>query len=250
MTDFDKETLAPTNSPGLPVQSAPNGPNAPVNIGRRRVLEGTVASAGAAALFALGAAAGPSTGQDEDFARRAVRPPGSVDESEFLARCLRCDRCRSVCHTSVIGVTDWSDGLVRLRTPVLDFRLGHCDFCGLCADVCPTGAILPFPKETTKVGLAVLTERCIALRTGACRICEEKCPYDAVTLDEHNVPVIDPAICNGCGLCENVCPANVFQSYRTGVERGIVVRPLSALGVREAIAPVSAPAASKKGGAA
>ena len=49
---------------------------------------------------------------------------------------------------------------------------------------------------------------------------------------------IDKEKCNGCGLCENVCPANVFQSYRTGVERGIVVRPFAAL---EAL---------KKGGAA
>ena len=54
-----------------------------------------------------------------------------------------------------------------------------------------------------------------------------------MTLDEHKVPVIDPEICNGCGLCENVCPANVFQSYRTGVERGIVVRPFAALEARD-----------------
>ena len=228
--------------PGTPARA--DGPSrtqpttdASVDVGRRRVLEGTAAVTGVAALFALGAAADALAGSDHaedlDFSKRAVRPPGSVEESEFLARCLRCDRCRSVCHTSVIGMTDWSDGLVRLRTPVLDFRLGHCDFCGLCARVCPTGAILPFPKETTKVGLAVLTERCIALRTAACRVCEEKCPYDAVTLDEHKVPVIDPEICNGCGLCENVCPANVFQSYRTGVERGIVVRPFAALEARD-----------------
>lgn len=224
--------------PGTPARA--DGPSrtqpttdASVDVGRRRVLEGTAAVTGVAALFALGAAAGSNHAEDLDFSKRAVRPPGSVEESEFLARCLRCDRCRSVCHTSVIGMTDWSDGLVRLRTPVLDFRLGYCDFCGLCARVCPTGAILPFPKETTKVGLAVLTERCIALRTAACRVCEEKCPYDAVTLDEHKVPVIDPEICNGCGLCENVCPANVFQSYRTGVERGIVVRPFAALEARD-----------------
>ena len=44
---------------------------------------------------------------------------------------------------------------------------------------------------------------------------------------------IDENKCNGCGLCENVCPANVFQSYRTGVERGIVVRPFAALEATE-----------------
>lgn len=169
MTNMNPKTDLSSNGPS-------HTPDTSVDVGRRRVLQGTAAVTGVAALFALGAAASADDAEDLEFSKRAVRPPGSVEESEFLARCLRCDRCRSVCHTSVIGMTDWSDGLVRMRTPVLDFRLGHCDFCGLCAEVCPTGAILPFPKETTKVGLAVLTERCIALRTAACRVCEEKCP--------------------------------------------------------------------------
>ena len=38
---------------------------------------------------------------------------------------------------------------------------------------------------------------------------------------------IDEAKCNGCGLCVLVCPANVLRSYQGGLERGIVVRPLS-----------------------
>lgn len=193
---------------------------------RRSLLKRTAAGVGGIAfLFALGAGAALVPG-DPARAETRIRPPGSVPEDEFLARCLKCDRCRSVCHTDVIGMADWADGLVRLRTPVLDFRLGHCDFCGKCAEVCPTGAIEPFEKETEKVGLAELTDRCIALRTGACRVCYEKCPYDAITLNSQNVPVIDSQICNGCGLCEKVCPANVFQAYRTGRERGIVVRPL------------------------
>ena len=30
----------------------------------------------------------------------AVRPPGSLSEEEFLARCIRCSQCMKVCPTS------------------------------------------------------------------------------------------------------------------------------------------------------
>ncbi len=205
-------------------EAAPEGGPRPV-IGRRKAIAG---AAGVAGLFALGAwaKADIESASRREEAAALVRPPGSREEEAFLALCLRCDRCRSVCHTGVIGAADWSQGLLRMRTPVLDFRLGRCDFCGKCAEVCPTGAIEPFDKETAKAGRAELTERCIALRTGACRVCHEKCPYDAISLNAQNIPVIDPDACNGCGLCEEVCPANVFQSYRTGLDRGIVVRPV------------------------
>ena len=88
---------------------------------RRQVVAGAV---GATALLALGAGVRGAKGSGE-----LIRPPGSVGEDEFLARCIRCDRCRSVCHLNVISVAGFSDGLIHVRTPFLDFHLGHCDFC-------------------------------------------------------------------------------------------------------------------------
>ena len=54
---------------------------------RRQVVAGAV---GATALLALGAGVRGAKGSGE-----LIRPPGSVGEDEFLARCIRCDRCRS-----------------------------------------------------------------------------------------------------------------------------------------------------------
>lgn len=178
-------------------------------------------AAGVAGLFALGAAARGETPP-------LVRPPGSADEARMKSLCLRCDRCRSACHTGAIGVGGLSEGLLVMRTPVMNFHNGFCDFCRRCADVCPTGAISDFDPETARIGLAHVTESCIALRTAACTACEEACPEDAITLDAQNRPVVDPDICNGCGKCEQICPANVYQAYRGGDLRGIIVRPLSA----------------------
>lgn len=180
-----------------------------------------VAAGGVGALAALGIVA-----QSQTQAGTLLRPPGSVNEAQFAARCIKCDRCRSVCHTDVIVPADWADGLKRMRTPKLDFRLGYCDLCARCAQVCPTGAIVPFDPQRVRLGLAHVTERCIALRTGACRICKDKCPEEAITLTEAGAPVVDALRCNGCGLCEKLCPANVYQSYRSGSERGIVVRAI------------------------
>jgi formate hydrogenlyase subunit 6/NADH:ubiquinone oxidoreductase subunit I len=46
----------------------------------------------------------------------------------------------------------------------------------------------------------------------ACFVCEEECPYGAVTLmrpalGRPGVPNVDLRRCNGCGRCEDKCPA-------------------------------------------
>lgn len=74
---------------------------------RRGFIAGAV---GAAGLFALGAAAG---GEATDL----VRPPGAADESGMKALCLRCDRCRSVCHAGVIGVGGLAHGFSSCERP-------------------------------------------------------------------------------------------------------------------------------------
>jgi ferredoxin-type protein NapG len=183
---------------------------------RREVIQG---AAGAGILLALGAYG--SYSRADTF----IRPPGVRSDKDFFERCLRCDRCRSVCPTHVIRSGKLEDGLTEIRSPIMDFHLGHCDFCSKCIEVCSLGALQPIDKEKEKIGLAELTEICIALRTGGCTKCHEECPYDAISLDDQKRPVIDPEVCNGCGMCEYVCPANVFQSSARRGMRGIEVVP-------------------------
>lgn len=53
------------------------------------------------------------------------------------------------------------------------------------------------------------------------------------------VPLIDPARCNGCGLCVRVCPHNVLE-MNSGT--AVVVRPEACeyVGLCEAICPTKA----------
>ena len=209
---------------------APHGPS----MGRRDFVYAAGAIAG---LACVGGAAKLAPG-DESL----IRPPGGGDEQEFFARCTRCDRCRSACPTRVIAPATLEDGLLSIRSPKINFKLGWCNFCGACAEVCPTGALAtsggarfafdPMPDdeffETSLVlGHAVVNEdRCIAWKgQSACVLCSQACPYEAISLDEYDRPVVDENACNGCGVCENRCPSSRLLSYGGGDVRGIEVEP-------------------------
>ena len=80
---------------------------------------------------------------DRGFSEKAIRPPGTVAEAEFLERCIKCDQCINVCPTNVLQPSTLAEGgLEGLWTPVMDFSVGFCQLnCTLCSEVCPTGAI-------------------------------------------------------------------------------------------------------------
>lgn len=187
-----------------------------------------MAAGGVTAMLAIGAAA-------RTLRRRGfLRPPGGQDEASFMARCIKCDRCRSACPTSVIGVVPAEESLLAARTPVMKFHLGYCSFCNQCVEVCPTRALEPFDIRSVKIGLAVVTDRCLALHSGGCTVCGNECPYQAITFDDQQHPIVDPDACNGCGICEKVCPALVLRTYIGGTLRGIEIRPIPGKGAHAA----------------
>lgn len=160
-----------------------------------------------------------------------LRPPGALDEAAFIGACVKCDRCRSACPENCISVATVEDGLLKARSPKLDFHKGACTFCGRCADVCPTGAIAAFAPATPVIGTAQLNpDRCVAWSSpGSCTKCMEACKYGAVSFDS-GYPQVDAGKCNGCGFCEYVCPALSLRSLPDGEGRGIQVHPVAAQG--------------------
>ena len=151
-----------------------------------------------------------------------VRPPGSVGESEFLSRCVRCGECMKVCITGGLQPTLFEAGIEGIWTPVLVPKIGYCEYnCTLCGQVCPTAAIrklTPEEKRKTVIGLAFIDpSRCIPFAQGTpCIVCEEHCPTPkkAIVFREQAVaggkpakaPVVLPDLCIGCGICETKCP--------------------------------------------
>ncbi|MBK03186.1 MAG: 4Fe-4S ferredoxin [Deltaproteobacteria bacterium] len=170
------------------------------------------------------------------FNEKAIRPPGSVEETEFMERCIKCAQCMNVCPTNVLQpATLKQSGLEGLWTPVMDFSVGFCQLnCTLCSEVCPTGAIQKTPlakklgrgdyeeQGPIRLGTAFFNKgRCLpwAMET-PCVVCEEVCPVSPKAIGTYteeiirwdgkkvtlNKPYMRPELCIGCGICEHECP--------------------------------------------
>lgn len=63
------------------------------------------------------------------------------------------------------------------------------------------------PGETLLRVAVVSARQCIALPPGFCRACVERCPLPGAMAVRNGVPMVNAAICDGCGLCAEICPA-------------------------------------------
>jgi ferredoxin-type protein NapG len=208
------------NSPdGKPEQPSQSGGEARTGaVKRRSFLQGLCGAGAMIGLAGLAKATGPSA--------PVLRPPGGQDETRFAATCIRCNKCIDVCPTDVLVPDKAENGLLRARTPTLDFRLGYCTLCWDCVDVCPTGSLQRQDEKTVRIGLArVNKDSCIAWHWDGCIKCKDICKYKAITLDDANRPVVDAGKCNGCGQCEFICPTSNLRAYSPGQPRGIVIGP-------------------------
>ena len=199
-----------------------------------------LAAAGAGALFLPVSRVADAL--DVNYHSKVIRPPGAVEERQFLERCIRCAECMKVCPNNALHPAFFESGIEGIWTPILIARIGYCEHsCVLCGQVCPTGAIQKITEKEklglgvppVKIGTAFYDHgRCLpwAMQT-PCIVCEEFCPTSpkAIWVEEVEAPVreqkpgpngeppamktvklqrphVDPALCIGCGACEKVCP--------------------------------------------
>lgn len=160
---------------------------------------------------------------------RFLRPPGALAEEEFLSLCIKCQKCQEVCPAGAIVPVLTTEDIAGAGTPKLNFRLGYCNLCLKCIEVCPTAALQPTKKEAVRLGIAEVDKgRCVAWTWKGCTKCHDKCPFAAITLDSSQRPIVDASKCNGCGLCEHICPSSSLRSYTRASGKGIVVVPVGA----------------------
>ncbi|MDD3472045.1 MAG: 4Fe-4S binding protein [Syntrophaceae bacterium] len=157
-----------------------------------------------------------------------LRPPGSIPEREFLARCVRCGLCMKACPTNTLQPLWFKAGLEGMFTPVLAPRLAACELnCATCGQVCPTSAIRPLDlaeKKSVKIGTAWIDRQACLVwnQDKKCLVCDEVCPYNAVIFKptegrKNAVPHVIPNKCTGCGWCENKCPVEGTSAIRINI---------------------------------
>jgi sarcosine oxidase, subunit alpha len=134
-------------------------------------------------------------------------------------KCIMCGLCTRVCQDLGPGaISTLKRGIDKEIGPDLTGIAEACTGCRTCAYLCPTGAI-PMEQQEQKLKIwnrefkipicSVDPELC-----RGCGVCEEVCPFSIprVTLDKEGRPTarISPTTCVGCGICAGACPTGAI----------------------------------------
>lgn len=158
-----------------------------------------------------------------------LRPPGSIDEADFLKKCIKCGLCVQACKYETLKLAEFNQN-IKEGTPYFKPREIPCYLCKdlPCVISCPTGAldIKKLRKENSKeieiskvkMGVSVIdVNNCVAHWGIQCDACYRACPFidKALKLEYRRnertakhaflLPVVDPNFCTGCGKCEHAC---------------------------------------------
>ncbi|KAA3626029.1 MAG: ferredoxin-type protein NapG [Proteobacteria bacterium] len=190
------------------------------DLARRRFVGNTVRMVCGVGLLSMGI--GLYARRANSLPAMAIRPPGALEESDFVAACVRCGLCVRDCPYDTLRLGQIEED-VPTGSPYFVAREVPCEMCEdiPCVKACPTGALDPSLEhiDDSRMGLAVLVdqESCIAFQGLRCEICFNACPVrgKAITLDYLSnersgrhalfIPVVHSDGCTGCGKCEQAC---------------------------------------------
>jgi ferredoxin-type protein NapG len=185
---------------------------------RRRFLARCAEAAGSVSVLGLLLSAYGEQARSRPVA--TLRPPGAIEENDFLGACVRCGLCVRDCPFDTLKLAAFGESLAT-GTPYFIARDVPCEMCEdiPCVAACPTTAL---DKNLTDIrdadmGVAVVTgtDTCYSITgVGRCMACYNACPVkdDAITMElkqEHGrvffVPTVHRDECTGCGKCEADC---------------------------------------------
>ncbi|UCG83188.1 MAG: 4Fe-4S binding protein [Dehalococcoidia bacterium] len=93
------------------------------------------------------------------------------------------------------------EGLVHIIDNVYGYMSTICNCCGCCCVFLDTKKKMKLNTISSSNYLArVNTIECVG-----CGTCEERCPMEAITVNEDGVSAVNENICIGCGVCIPTC---------------------------------------------
>lgn len=141
-----------------------------------------------------------------------LRPPWALIEADFQAHCTRCSECVNACPTRLLVVGGGG-------YPEADFSPSRstegCNFCARCLEVCEDGALVKSEGRAPWSLRAVINGDCLASRQVVCYTCSDACDVRAIRFQPlpggMAIPLLDSALCNGCGACVSDCPTQAIR---------------------------------------
>ncbi len=100
-------------------------------------------------------------------------------------------------------------GLVHCTSNTLDRIEYICNCCRCCCGLLGAATRL---KNTVSYPVSNFYSSIYTPSCTGCRICEEKCPVKAITVNE--VAAVNTTLCLGCGLCASACPTEAITLRR------------------------------------
>lgn len=140
------------------------------------------------------------------------RPPGAIAELAFLAKCTRCNDCKTACPHQAIRPAGNKVPAAEGR-PIIEADVQACLMCEdfPCIAACETGALTASVPKV--IGTALIkTDLCLAGNAdrggpAVCNDCVEACPIEDAIQTSDRAPSVIEDVCTGCGVCRSVCPA-------------------------------------------
>jgi ferredoxin-type protein NapG len=193
-------------------------------------------------------------------AENRLRPPGAVEEKEFLALCIKCGQCLQVCPYHSIKLSDFAKGY-GVGTPYIDANIRGCYACEAvpCVLACPSGALDHHTEKATdiKMGVAVLQNprTCLAVRHQNVPDGYNQKMHDFINsttnVTQYEQKVLDKLDSfegKPCTLCADMCPipnplsAIAIVTKPNGITRPEIYDGCIGCGVCQEVCPVDEPA--------